>query len=1599
VDVTTLTGLIEKALETKPFSISGNLLGSASIASCLNAFFGTDVLELENAELKSKSATEVVVGGQMTQALAGLPNEQATVTFTVPVSEAQFELALTTLPAQWAPSTSFAQLKGSVFDEFSWADPVLTLSSAGGPPLPPGYPTGLGCPGYSAAMTKAMTFGLSLTATVSPLAGGGPLEWLLSGTAWQVSGPIVLPASQLSTVLSTAPQPGVTVGGFSIPFAFTLASAAIHSKPADPIVVASVLQLDAEVDRDLGGGTVFTLPLVMREGSASAPTVTVQSALPPGHGITPNEIGALIGGAIGDQVPQSFPALDAIQLERVALTLAPAAQQPLISVSATIGWVTPTPYKIFDGLVTFNGMAVTFTYLPGGYSRPDGTIWHVTTDVAAQATVAGGTLDAALELPDLVFSCVLEPGTSIDISELVRAAAGDSISMPQINCTELAVFGDVTSGTYRFQATVTDDWTFNLGGSEPGSKPLALTEIGLDIDKDPNGFGGEIVCQFEIVRTKLFGRAGYESATGGWTFELGTIEKADVSLTDLAGDILHVFGLDLPSNAPKLTLTALNFLFDSAAHTFWFQCATSLQIAGLEIDMGLEIGTGLFRGLLWVGDEYFEIDFDSRDQSKSLFATWKATDKQGELEFEDIAAVFGWQMPAVPAGLDLALHDAELLYLFDTGTLAISAHSEHYGQVLFVSLGSDAAAAAAVGADKPVYVFSLDVPLNVQLSDLPVVGSKLPADLRLGVQDLELIIASAGLDEKRMPALNKALEGLGDKALIPTTLSAGVTFAANLEMGASTEPVVVPLSGGASQQLAAPAAVTPPPPDASATLKWFDVGKQFGVFSFQRIGVGFHAGELEVGLDAALAVGPIGFSMEALTVSAPLKPTPFVPHFDLKGMALSFDRPPVSIGGEFLKTGEGKDTAYYGEVLVGAATFSLKALGGWRPDPPAFFFLYLNIDVPIGGPPFLFVTGIAGGFGINSRLVLPSIDEVANYPLLPGKAPAQAGTPAETIANVLPVLQQRFTPEPGEYWVAAGLRFTTFEMVDSRVVLSVAFGVEVQIGLVGTSAMTFPTGDPAPVAYVEIDIVASFTPSTGLLAVDGKLSPASYLFGGFVKLTGGFAFYAWFSGEHQGDFVISLGGYHPAFVKPANYPAVPRLGLGFSLGPLKVQGESYFALTPGAFMAGIRMSATFSAGSIKAWFDTGADFLITWAPFHYEADAFAVFGCSVDLGLFTLTVHIGAALEIWGPAFGGQALIDLDVVSFTIGFGAGRSAPPPVGWTTLSDNFLPPPSKAAPPVAMLAAAAVADTDPPPNSVTATVAAGRRAVTAPGVDWVIDPDAFRIVTASAIPANHAEWVTDTGTDELPNLAASYKRLPKPVVTSATTPVPPDMELALDWDTVTYADLHPGAVEVWQPKLHVAPMKKRNVAAYHKVALRKLDPKTNTYSSITGLTVAPQLSPATAALWGPPTSGVQTDPNAPRLVPSALTGLALSPVPRHPDTVSPVPLESLIFGDANQTGFAYQPPIPPSAYKVDSKTSPDGNTFVVDVSGAYSASLPNTGRELSALVDQWVAGQRTAILDELTQLGFATTPSADVKLTTMAETALTAWPHAALIGAPA
>jgi hypothetical protein len=1067
----------------------------------------------------------------------------------------------------------------------------------------------------------------------------------------------------------------------------------------------------------------------------------------------------------------------------------------------------------------------------------------------------------------------------------------------------------------------------------------------------------------------------------------------NLNIGTLLADLGSTYGItDVPAPIKSLVLSKVSVSYQTGTGVFAFDLEAGFTVESAPVAVAITIAvmptaqapadgavtqgtqgySATFTGQVTFAGLQFDIVFDTAATGTDvLVADFVHAGSPVALQAL-VAAVSAEVAQAIPPGISLDLKEVKFIFLKQTATQ---------------------------------WAFGLRLGAGINLNELPIVGSKLPPDQTLALQNLQILYSSADMTTAQTAIVNPLLPTGVTK--LPDTVGQGIAFDADVQLGGTTKHLQAGVTPPPAVQTAVAAGAVVP---ASSTdpVKWLNVNKQFGIFSFERVGVGYQDNVLVFALDASVALGPLAFSLQALTVGSPL--TSFEPQFSLKGLALTFDRPPLSIGGAFLKVRETVGTqtfdSYYGELIVQAATFGLKALGGWAPDAnPASFFIYLSINAPLGGPPFLYVTGLAGGFGINSRLILPTIDKVGRFPLLPGLAPAEKSSPAETIKEVIPALQDSFTPMAGQYWVAAGIAVSSFEMIQVSAVISVSFGVDLQIGVVGTAAMTLPTGSPYPVAYIEIDVVASFTPSTGQLAVDGKLSPASYLFGGFVKLTGGFAFYAWFSGEHQGDFVVSIGGYHPAFSKPANYPVVPRLGLAFSLGPLKVVGQAYFALTPSMLMAGVRLTATFEITGIKAWFDAGVDFLIGWAPFHYEARAWVTIGVAADLGLFTLSVQIGADLQIWGPAFGGEALVDLDVASFTIAFGAPRAEPAPIGWTTFATNFLPPPDgTAAPQAAPFAAHALAATAPPAadpaaasNIVKATVTAGLLS-SDDDTGWILDPDQFRILTASTIPANHGIWATSaTATAEFPNQVASYQRAaapqPAPALAAAALPAsgppPADMLLQLDYATVTYS-----GTEVWAPVLNIAPMSENGVASYHTITLLKSD-ETGQYTSyVTDVTAAPQLGASNTALWG--VTGAGDDPNAGRLILATLTGFAISPAPRQPDKVSAVPLEALSYGTGYSTGFTYQAPVVDQQYTVATPQSPDPATFTIDVAGGHTASLVNHGYVLSALTDPWVAGQRAATLDELRRLGFSTAPSAAVQLTTMAQTALTDWPSAARIG---
>jgi hypothetical protein len=91
----------------------------------------------------------------------------------------------------------------------------------------------------------------------------------------------------------------------------------------------------------------------------------------------------------------------------------------------------------------------------------------------------------------------------------------------------------------------------------------------------------------------------------------------------------------------------------------------------------------------------------------------------------------------------------------------------------------------------------------------------------------------------------------------------------------------------------------------------------------------------------------------------------------------------------------------------------------------------------------------------------------------------------------------------------------------------------------------------------------------------------------------------------------------------------------------------------------------------------GADFVISWQPYHYDAHLYVDLGASYTFDLFgshTITVDLGADLHLWGPEFAGEATIHWWIISFTVHFGSGASTGlTPIQWEAFKTAFLPAP--------------------------------------------------------------------------------------------------------------------------------------------------------------------------------------------------------------------------------------------------------------------------------------------------------------------------------------
>ena len=967
--------------------------------------------------------------------------------------------------------------------------------------------------------------------------------------------------------------------------------------------------------------------------------------------------------------------------------------------------------------------------------------------LSSTVIIGGVAVKASISYPDLVISAELrEPVPAERIFGQYLPAA-----LVDMDVEQAALWVDAS--TLRWQVS------FGVGTHSAGGWRLTdhLTLTGVSVTVSGTGTATpSATCgaSFDAGGAPVLLGGTYNG--GSWSLAGNTVDPDGLDAGRFIAQLGTSLSVAVPAPIAEMKLTEVE-LSVSSGPSFAFTCAGEFPVASATAAFTVRINVGgspfsasanadLTLIVTFAGTEQpmcFSVTFEEDTTKTTFSASW--TDTAG-IPLAALLGALGIEIADLPGGLLPTL--TEMTFGYDTSgpSLVLGVGTQDTVSVWGVTSAGQAC----------TYAAALEATTVFRLSELPLIGHDLGAAEDLALDSIALRLASAPLQALTAAALN---------ALIPTRLPAGVTAlptfpATGMAEGLALElvynaggtrqspltlalgqPQIPRIAAVASGPVPAAGGQVPAPQTSGPPTAWLSLQRSFGPVELKRAGVSYSADTLWLLLDGAITAGGLALALDGAGFGFDLGSSGGFPgRFRIDGLSLAYDAPPVAMAGAllFVPSAGNLDFEVAGLAAVETPPFSLAVAGAYaRVAGQPSMFVFGAAGAEFGGPPCFFVTGLGGGFGYNSALRIPGQDEVGQFPLVVGLADPEAFAKRPAL-GVLADLTGGPRPwvswEPGSLWLAAGLKFTSFELVTTTAVLIGELGKELVLALVGTSEATFPQLARSGPTYARVilDLEAVYRPSEGEFIASAVLANGSYVLDPACALTGGFAFAIWFGpNPHAGDFVVTLGGYHPAFQPPPWYPVEQRLGFSWSLSDnLSISGGAYFALTPSAAMAGGSLDVNFHSGDLRAWLTAYADMLIRWKPFQYQADIGVRVGASYELDLLfctkTLTVELGADLTIWGPPTGGTARVHWWVISFTIDFGPG---PPddakPLEWSEFQ-TLLPAPDNAllATPVSGVA----------PAAAKAAVASAGAPAPEP---WIVSAYGFSFTTSTAVPASSAK----------------------------------------------------------------------------------------------------------------------------------------------------------------------------------------------------------------------------------------------------------------------
>jgi len=1136
--------------------------------------------------------------------------------FTVSVGS-NFQIAMTGTEATLSSTSSAAPVTIAAALSLPDLKPLLDVS----------YTLGAATISYSQS-TGAVTFGappwVAPTTDIAAALTGAVAPVLLSSAATAILGSIIGPGYRVGPIDAFLAGPGT---------ALRSANALGTGSCLDSTKIGGLL---GRISRALGvpsSGTL-TLPGNLQLTASGTGTVTV-------HLATTAPIGGVLGMALGAQIDCSLHVTPA---GSVALTLAlpgtwgATTLRFALGASGVTATIEPTGTTPIQILPTFSGLGV----LGGGATA----LLPAALDALSAAVPATALSAAGLDL-----------ATALDLYDPVGKFSGHA-----------AQWATLTSG----------NWAETVGAAARAAAATAITNVLKAVSPAALGSSGvSINAGWDTHPTVLVSATGLSTAGGATSagFTLGyqngaVVAEASANLDlNLIPGIKAVPSVSVEYSGGKFNATvkpgigdpvtnlllplAANLVFSAEKANFskpvWTGGPTVLDLlksAKLATGTGdvasplpavLDIVTGLASGLtshaaLNIGT--FTLGFVTQGARIGVQLTGS---QQIPNDAVDLSVQFGATKFSNPGVTVWVLNNGQFAPSLDVRGLGIELGGASGGP-LIKSGGFRLQSAAGY------LFFTFDGTIGNLGGAIAAKGLGLPLNLLGGSHDGGNPVASS--------LLEGVGTGGGDSSAVNPAVDVLVSYvdgAFNITLGAKS-PI------------------------------WIGVHSAFGPVYVDQIGVGWDNTSASMLVDATIQVGPLTVQAFELSLSAKFKEImePENWTLDLQGLAVGFDSGPVSIAGGLIKN-PGPPLDYDGMLSAVIAGIGLTVVGGYsRPNDGqgsyTSLFIFVSLPIPLGGPPFLFVTGLGGGAGYNRELLQPSdINQIPNYFLV--KAIDDSSL-ANDPMGALVSMGNFVKPLRGAFWLSAGVRFTSFVVVNCVADVWVAIDRGLNIGALGVARMQLPAPGIELVS-IELALLIKYSESEGYFGVRAQLTDNSWIFSSDCQLTGGFAFYIFFQ---TGHFLLTMGGYHPAFNKPPEFPDIPRLGFNWQvLGFVQIKGEAYFAITSSAFMCGGRLEASAGIGGIRAWFTIYADILIQWDPFYYDFDAgveigisltvhVCFFGACIDIGI---SISKGASIHVFGPPFHADVTFDAYITTITLSFGGDpHPRPDPLPWEPFRDKYL-----------------------------------------------------------------------------------------------------------------------------------------------------------------------------------------------------------------------------------------------------------------------------------------------------------------------------------------